>query len=256
MSANSWANWAGNVMFGARETAYPRSLAELMEIVARSGPREVKAFGCGHSFSRVGDTIGVLVSLREMPWVCEAVRGGEGALTGLSVGGGLTFGEICLIMDGFGGALPALASLPNILVAGACATGTHGSGWGTRTVSAGVREVAIVAGDGSLCRITREDQPFPGTVVSLGALGGGSGTGSGCSGQLRHGAVRVRGAALFQPSGAPRGSARGGLIGQPSSRSRSKRVDVKGVIDGDCPDAPSPRRNDFARHRPRNLSTG
>ncbi|MFD5428195.1 D-arabinono-1,4-lactone oxidase [Streptomyces sp. NPDC127084] len=164
-------NWAGNVAFGAREAVYPASLAELVEVVARAGPSGVKAFGRGHSFSRVGDTSGVLVSLREMPWVCEAVRGREGVPTGVRVGSGLTFGDLCPVLDGFGGALPALASLPHISVAGACATGTHGSGWGARCVASGVREATLVAGDGSVRRVTREDRSFPGVAVSLGALG-------------------------------------------------------------------------------------
>ena len=58
-------NWAGNVRFGERELACPRSVEELQEIV-RSNDR-VKALGTRHSFSTVADTTGVLVDMTGLP---------------------------------------------------------------------------------------------------------------------------------------------------------------------------------------------
>ena len=54
-------NWAGNIVYRASQLARPGDLAELQELVAAS-PR-VRAVGTGHSFNRIADTPGMLVSL-------------------------------------------------------------------------------------------------------------------------------------------------------------------------------------------------
>ncbi|MFF1707687.1 D-arabinono-1,4-lactone oxidase [Streptomyces sp. NPDC058252] len=164
-------NWGGNVVFGTSRKVTPASVGEVEGIVRAAGPRGVRVAGRGHSFSRVGDTQGLLVSLQNLPSVCEPVVAATGAVTGARVGGGLTFGQVCPLVDAWGYALPVLGSLPHISLGGACATGTHGSGWNNSTVGAGVQEVVMVAGDGRLRRVGRGDEQFDGVVVSLGALG-------------------------------------------------------------------------------------
>jgi alditol oxidase len=56
-------------------------------------------------------------------------------------------------------------------VAGACATGTHGSGNRVGNLATSVAALELVTADGSLVTIDRDDARFPGTVVALGALG-------------------------------------------------------------------------------------
>ncbi len=68
-------NWAGNIVFSAREVCTPRSMPELQSLVARS-PR-VRALGSGHSFSTVADGTGVLVSLSKLPQEVQ-VQGSPG----------------------------------------------------------------------------------------------------------------------------------------------------------------------------------
>ena len=70
-----------------------------------------------------------------------------------------------------GFALPNTGSLPHIMVAGACATGTHGSGDGNRILAASVSAVELVGPDGELRTVRRGDPGFAGAVVALGALG-------------------------------------------------------------------------------------
>lgn len=72
-----------------------------------------------------------------------------------------------------GRALPNLASLPHISVAGACATGTHGSGDANPTLASAVSAMELVTADGGLLAVSRAADPgrFPGMVVALGALG-------------------------------------------------------------------------------------
>jgi xylitol oxidase len=68
-------------------------------------------------------------------------------------------------------ALPNLASLPHISVAGAIATGTHGSGVANQGLGGVVSGIELVRGDGELVRLRRGDDDFAGAVVHLGALG-------------------------------------------------------------------------------------
>ena len=58
------------------------------------------------------------------------------------VAAGLRYGDIVESLDAAGLALPNLASLPHLSVAGAVATGTHGSGAGNRASVRGLRSRA------------------------------------------------------------------------------------------------------------------
>ncbi|HEV2885454.1 MAG TPA: FAD-binding protein, partial [Jatrophihabitans sp.] len=62
-------NWAGNVEFAAARFHRPTSVAELRALVA--GSRRVRALGTGHSFNRIADTTGDLISLAGLPAVLE-----------------------------------------------------------------------------------------------------------------------------------------------------------------------------------------
>ncbi|WP_431967753.1 FAD-binding protein [Actinacidiphila sp. bgisy160] len=158
-------NWGGNVAFTARRLHHPESVTELQEIVARS--RRVRALGTRHSFSTVADTDGEHVSTSRLPAVVEVDRTARTA----TVGSGLRFGEIVRAIDEAGLALHNLGSLPHISVAGACATGTHGSGTGRRNLAGAVSALTMVTADGELAEIRRGEADFDGSVVALGALG-------------------------------------------------------------------------------------
>jgi len=83
----------------------------------------------------------------------------------------MRYGEVAVRLHEAGYALPNLASLPHIAVAGAVATGTHGSGVRLGSLASAVAAVEIVGPDGSLRTVARGDADFPGSVVGLGALG-------------------------------------------------------------------------------------
>jgi xylitol oxidase len=158
-------NWAGNVSF-ASELQRPRSIAELQELVA--GAEKVRVLGTGHSFNRIADSAGVLVSVQDLPEVIEV---GEPSANSVTVSAGLRYGEITAALQSQGLALHNLGSLPHISVSGACATGTHGSGDANRPLAAAVNAIAYVDAAGELVTLTRDDPDFAGSVISLGALG-------------------------------------------------------------------------------------
>jgi xylitol oxidase len=160
-------NWAGNHTYRARQLVEPRSLAELQETVRRS--ERFRVIGSRHSFNDLADTDGDLVSLAAMPRVLEIDTGARTA----RIDGGARYGDVCEQLHAAGFALHNLASLPHISIAGACATGTHGSGDRLRTLADPIRAINLVRADGELARIERDGRPIPlaAAAVSLGALG-------------------------------------------------------------------------------------
>lgn len=164
---DSVANWAGNVAFRATALHRPASMAELQRLVADS-PR-IRALGTGHSFSGVADTGGELVSLASMPAVVK-VDSQRGAVR---VSAGLRYSDVAPRLHAAGLALGNMASLPHISVAGAVATGTHGSGNSNKSLAAAVSALDLMTADGDLVTLERGADPdrFPGAVVALGACG-------------------------------------------------------------------------------------
>jgi len=155
-------NWAGNISF---ESALerPQSVSELQQLVADS--EKVRVLGTGHSFNRIADSTGTLVSVADLPKVIEL---GD---RGVTVSAGLRYGEITAALESKGLALHNLGSLPHISVAGACSTGTHGSGDTNGPLADAVNAITFVNASGELVTLTRGDADFPGSVISLGALG-------------------------------------------------------------------------------------
>jgi alditol oxidase len=156
-------NWAGNVTFGARREHRPTSVAELQAIVAAAG--KVRALGTGHSFNRLADTPGDLVSTLALPSIMD-IRGRT-----VRVSAGVRYGELSAYLQSHGYALRNLASLPHISVAGAITTGTHGSGAVHGSLSTAVTALEFVTASGDLLTMDRTDPRFPGSVICLGALG-------------------------------------------------------------------------------------
>ncbi|MGW0600887.1 FAD-binding protein [Streptomyces sp. NPDC002776] len=160
-------NWAGNITYAAKELHRPHSLDALRALVA--GSARVRVLGSGHSFNEIAEpgAGGVLLSLAGLPAPIDV----DTAARTVRVGGGVRYAELARVVHGHGLALPNMASLPHISVAGSVATGTHGSGVANGSLAAPVREVELVTADGSTVRIGREDARFGGAVTSLGALG-------------------------------------------------------------------------------------
>ncbi len=160
-------NWAGNVTF-AGTVHHPATLAELQAVVA--GASTVHALGTGHSFTEVADTDGLLINLSAMPQQCRVEADGLGRM-GATVSAGMTFAQVAPLLEASGYALHNMGSLPHISVAGACSTGTHGSGDRAPCMAAAVRAVQMVTASGDLLTLDRRDPDFGGVLPGLGAHG-------------------------------------------------------------------------------------
>jgi len=160
-------NWAGNVAFGGTRMHQPKSIDALRHIVEDSS--RIRALGCGHSFSRIADTTGDLVLLDGLPKTIK-VNSVDSTVTVTSA---MRYTELAERLHQTGFALANTASIPDISIAGACATGTHGSGDDQPVLASSVAALQFVAADGNLVELQRENDRdcFLGSVVSLGALG-------------------------------------------------------------------------------------
>ncbi len=160
-------NWAGNVVYEAREHVAPTSHDALSELIARE--RRIKVLGSRHSFNDIADTDGILVSLAEMPGARAPEFDADRGV--VRVPGGMRYGDLAPWLQERGRALANLASLPHISVAGAVATGTHGSGERIGSLATQVAALELITGTGEARRLARGDVDFDGAVVGLGALG-------------------------------------------------------------------------------------
>lgn len=157
-------NWAGYHEYRATTLHRPTSLEQLQEVVAKA--RKIRALGSRHSFNDLADSA-ELVTLEGMPAAIAIDAESET----VSFSAGLRYGDLGVVLQQAGWALRNLASLPHISVAGAVATGTHGSGDQNGTLSRAVSGLVLVTASGAVRTISPADPEFDGSVVSLGALG-------------------------------------------------------------------------------------
>jgi xylitol oxidase len=171
--ASTRTNWAGNITFDS-PLHEPGSEAEVRALLGRGGP--VRVLGTGHSFSPVAvgaGASGAQLSLARMPDVREL----DSERRLVRVGGGLRYGDLTPWLHERGFALHNLGSLPHIAIAGACATGTHGSGDGNGVLATAVRSMRLVTLGGDVVELSADGEgpgcgpEFAGAVVSLGAIG-------------------------------------------------------------------------------------
>lgn len=158
-------NWAGNHTYSAACLVRADSVEQAQEVVAESG--RVRALGTRHSFNALCDTEGTLLDLTGLaePPVLDADQGT------VRVAGGTTYAVLAAYLEQQGCALANMGSLPHISVAGAAATGTHGSGTANQVLGASVCRLELITHDGSLLVLSRGDEGFAGAVVSLGLVG-------------------------------------------------------------------------------------
>lgn len=162
MSAGT--NWAGSHVYAAPSFVEPTSVDELQRVVASS--QKARVLGSRHSFNDLADTAGTLIGTSRLPHALEVIDEDT-----IAVAPWMTYGAIAARLKPLGLALHNLASLPHISVAGAIATGTHGSGDRNANLAGAVAGMTFLTADGSQRTLRPIDLEFDGAVVSLGALG-------------------------------------------------------------------------------------
>ena len=166
----TWANWAGNETADC-QTMHPRGnveIAAMLERAAADGQR-VKQIGSSHSFSGIGRPEGIQLALdRHADLVSLDTRSGL-----VTVQAGMTLKRLNRLLAEAGLGLTNLGDIEAQTVAGAMATGTHGTGARFGGLATQLRAMELVLADGSVltCSATENPEIFGPARVHLGALG-------------------------------------------------------------------------------------
>jgi len=162
-----WKNWSGSVTARPRAFERPRTETELARIVARAN--KLRVAGAGHSFMPLCETDGVLVSLADLEGELElsADKKSAWAPAGWSLAkltAGLWDKGVSLINQG---------DVNPQALAGAIATGTHGTGAELGSLSTAARAFRLMLADGSIvtCNASERAELFEAQRLSLGLLG-------------------------------------------------------------------------------------
>src|ERR1700727_716936 len=160
-------NWAGNLEYSTERVYTSTSLEQVKAYVKKEN--RLKVLGTRHCFNNIADSKDGFLSLKAMDKVIST----DSAKRTVTVGAGITYGQLCPYLDGKGFALHNLASLPHISVAGACSTATHGSGEKNGNLATAVAGLEMVTASSDIVNLSRErdGDKFAGSVVGLGALG-------------------------------------------------------------------------------------
>jgi len=159
-------NWSGNYTYSTDRLHQPQTVEEVQQVVTHCP--KLRALGSRHSFNGIADSTENQVSVSHLNQITL-----NPASHTVTVGGGVTYSQLAPYLDSHGYALHNLASLPQITVAGAIATATHGSGSKNGNLATAVSALEVVTADGSVLSLSRErdGDRFAGAVVHLGALG-------------------------------------------------------------------------------------
>jgi L-gulonolactone oxidase len=163
--AAEWRNWAGDQVARPARVLSPASPAEVAAAVtgaARDGLR-VRMAGSGHSFTGAALTDGVLLRPDRLTGVL-AICGTE-----VTVRAGTRLRELSVLLAQHGLALENLGDIDAQTVAGAIATGTHGTGLHFGGLATQVTGLELVRADGSVVSATGD--LLAAASVGLGAYG-------------------------------------------------------------------------------------
>lgn len=166
-----WRNWGRNQTAVPADVVRPAEEADLQAIVGRgvAEQRSIKVVGSGHSFTDIACTDGLLVDVSGLDGVLDVDRERKQ----VTVGAGTVLGTLNRRLAELGLALPNLGDIDAQTIAGATATGTHGTGSGFQCISAAIVGARITTGDGSMLDVSAAHRPevLAAAKVGLGALG-------------------------------------------------------------------------------------
>jgi FAD-linked oxidoreductase len=165
--AQAWKNWSGSVQAQPSRLASPRTEEELSTIVR--GAAKVRGVGAGHSFMPLCATNGVLLSLADLDSPIEVAADGASAW----VPAGWSLKRLTAALWERGYSLPNQGDINPQSLAGATATGTHGTGADLGSLSTFAHAFRLMLADGSIVECSKQQRPelFEAQRLSLGLLG-------------------------------------------------------------------------------------
>ena len=163
-----WSNWAGNATAYPAARAAPASEADLIAAM-QSARHPVRPVGSGHSFTALVPTEGTLLSLDRLAGLVSH----DAAARTATIRAGTKLSALGPLLAGIGQEMPNLPDINKQTLAGAMATGTHGTGKGFKALHGEVTAMRLVLPSGEVAECSRDQRPelFHAARVSLGAFG-------------------------------------------------------------------------------------
>jgi L-gulonolactone oxidase len=168
-SRTRWRNWAGNER-AAAEVVQPGSAAEVAEVLttAAAAGRRVRPIGSGHSFTGIGRPEDIQLTCAGLTGSIEVTDDGL-----VTVAAGVPLYRLNGELMRRGWSLTNLGDIDRQTIAGALATGTHGTGAAFGGLATQVRGLQLVTPSGEVldCDAARHPEVFSAARIALGALG-------------------------------------------------------------------------------------
>lgn len=166
-----WQNWARNVKCSPQAILYPRNEAEVISIIrqAKAEGQRIRVVGNGHSFSQVNQTEQLMLSLEQMQGLISIDEQKQEA----SCYAGTSINRLNKLLFEKGWNIVNLGDIDVQSIAGATATGTHGTGLRFGNVSSQITAFTLVTAEGEIlnCSPSENSDIFDAGRVSLGVLG-------------------------------------------------------------------------------------
>jgi len=162
-----WRNWSGSVKAAPTDIVRPADEAELQAVVKAA--KKVRVVGAGHSFMPLCETDGTLLHLEEMAG--EVTVSADRRTVWAPAGWSLK--RLTAILWEHGLSLINQGDVNPQALAGALATGTHGTGKDLGSTSTFARAFRLVDADGGIveCSPTQNPDLFEAQRLSLGLFG-------------------------------------------------------------------------------------
>lgn len=164
----TWTNWSGSVAAEPHQLLAPADEAEVAAVVARAARQAttVRVAGSGHSFVPIVPAEDCILSLERLTGLVAVDRPAGRA----ELFAGTRLRDATHLLWEHGLALPNQGDVDTQALAGAIATGTHGTGPAYGSISTRLVAARLVTADGSTVDIT-DPELLPALRVSLGLLG-------------------------------------------------------------------------------------
>ncbi|MYH49280.1 MAG: FAD-binding protein [Gammaproteobacteria bacterium] len=160
-------NFGGNIRFRPRKRYLPKDEDDVLRILDEHRTGTVRVIGAGHSWNGGIETSDALLDLRHL----RRIRVHSDRRR-VSVGGGCRIAEVLAHLAPCGLTLPSIGLIARQSVAGAVATGTHGSGRHSMSHYVESMRIACYDADGEAeVRTVDSGQTLRAARCSVGALG-------------------------------------------------------------------------------------
>jgi FAD-linked oxidoreductase len=163
----SWSNWSGG------QTCQPAgrydiSSEDQLTSLLRNTLGPIRPVGSGHSFSALVPTDGHLVVIDQLSGILDS----DAQAKQVTLGAGSRLGDLGAQLEAIGQGMINLPDIDRQTVAGAIATGTHGTGVTLQALSSFITSLRLITPSGNVMDIDSSDEDvLHAARVNVGALG-------------------------------------------------------------------------------------